>query len=301
MIKIEVDFETEVIDYLSEKGHVRRGQLIKYLIESHPGDRGYSKKSIERKLANMHKAELILILKDLQDLEKHGIEKEDGKASYVFAKNSIERTRHIDTIFNLLKTGDEIDKKMVLDEIKRYEKRYVLNPSQLDLLVLNLDNKDTCLIDNLLEILYKHIIDKGIKPGNKTILLEKLRDLLERYPEEHKKHTMLRRRVIWLLGFYNDKAIIEQLKKDVEAGILSRQKGDYWNWSTVRVIEEGRTELFYLENRLRKEGNIETADALAEIRNQAEILSEKPIDPNEPREAAISSLGQIPNLRGIKK
>jgi hypothetical protein len=114
---------------------------------------------------------------------------------------------------------------------------------------------------------------------------------------------MLRRRVIWLLGYYNDKAVLEQLQKDIEAGRLSSQKGDYWDWFTARVIEEGRTELFYLENKLRKEGNTETADILAEIRNQAEINAEKPRGPDEPWEAAISSVGQIPTLkiRGIKK
>lgn len=310
MNKREVDFETTVIDYLSQRGYVRRRRLIDYLMESHPNETGYSEPSINRKLANLHKAGKILIESDDNELAKYGIKKEDERASYVIEINYLGRKNHRDYVFGCFNTGNTNAKNKSLDEIKTYQNEWVLSPSHLDSLVSNSDDedeanlvdKDVSSIDKILEILYNQIINKGIKPGNNDKFLENLRNLLERYPQGHKEYTMLRRRVIWLLGYYNDKAVLKQLIKDAESGKLSVFKDDYVDKFTARVIENGRTELFDLGIKL-EEGDTETAKALKEIRKKALDKLEKPKEPDKLSESVLSS--PLPKLnlkiKGVKK
>jgi hypothetical protein len=250
---------------------------------------GYSEASINRKLAKMHSKDLIYTEKDPEVLAKFGIEKKADNASYVFAKNSFEIFKHLDYVFDKYKEGNIITKKTALVEIKRYDMIYYFSPSHLDILVLDLDKEDVSLIDSLLEILYNQIVNKENDLGDKETFLEKLRNLLKTHQEEHKKYSMIRRRIIWLLGYYNDKAVLEQLKADIDAGRLSETKDDYLGRFTARVIEDGRTELFNLEICLRKEGNTEVADILVEIRNQAFTKAKNSKDSDLPWEAAVSS------------
>lgn len=296
--KKEVGFETTVLDYLSRHSYyARREQLIEDLMNEHPDERGYKPQSIGRKLTNMKKANLISIEKDSEVLKKYGIEKEAKNASYILSKDITGIKTHLDSIFSLLKPEDDIDKQKVLNkikgyelteddiainailkEIKRYNIRYRLNPKQLDILVSRLDSQDNSSINDLIQILYDHIIDKGIKPEDKDNFLEKLTDILEKDPEIHKEYPELKRRVINLLGYYNHKAVVEQLKKDIELGKLSTFQEYYEEKYTARIIEEERTELFYLENQLRKKGDIKTADILSQIRNKAAKYVEWPIE-----------------------
>jgi hypothetical protein len=302
MNKNKVEFETTVLDYLSPRCGVRRERLIEYLMESHPSETGYSEPSINRKLANMQKRSLILIEKDPDVLAQYGIKKEAENASYIFAKGAIEMVKHLDIVSNLLKKGNNTDIKMALDEFKRYEKDFFLDSNHLDDMVLRLDNEDAGIIDYLLYFLHTNITKKEIKPTNKTVFLDKLKNLLERYPDGHTKYTLLRYRVIGLLGDYGERvAVIEQLKKDNKEGRLSKFKNDYCDWTTAKVIEEARTELFFFENKLRKEGDTENANTLAEIRNQAKNLAETPTDLDEFMESETREVDQKPNLRGLKK
>lgn len=288
-----MNIDGEIINYIAERGLVRIGQLVKYFEEEDVKERGSkvidlktddeaklkkSERTILRRVKQMAGEGGPILILTSEEVKRYGINDPDGRAKYLTLRETGEKKRHLDQIFELLNIGDDIDIKMVLREIKRYEQRYVLYPSQLDILILKLDNKDPGLIEDLLYILYNHIINKKIKPGNETIFVEKLRNLLERYAEGHENYTQLRSHILWFLGYYNDKAVVEQLKRDVEAGRLSKLKNDYSNILTAKVIEEARTELFYLENRLRKEGNIETADILDQIRSQAAAKAEKSIE-----------------------
>jgi hypothetical protein len=188
------------------------------------------------------------------------------------------RERHLDKVFELFSEGNNIDKKMVIKEIAVYKWRFLLFPNELDVLVLSLDDEDTELNDDLISFLYSYIIFRGIRPEKETIFLEKLRSLLKRYEDGHEKYTSLRGTILLLLGYYKDKAVIEQLKKDIEASRFQKHKNEYWNEFVSKVIEEARTELFFLENKLRKEGNIETADELKRIRVLAVSEVEKSIN-----------------------
>ncbi|MCC4770467.1 hypothetical protein FXV91_09800 [Methanosarcina sp. DH2] len=289
MKKNNMDFETTVLDYLSRHLYERRERLIEYLMKSHPDDTGYSEASINRKLANMRKNNLILIERDPDVLALYGIKKEAENASYIIDKSAGEILKHLNYVFKKYETGEIIDKKVSLKDMSKYGMTSFLSSSHLNIMVSDLDKEDDGLINILLEILYHQIINKGNKPDNKEIFLENLRNLLSKYPEEHEKYTMIRRRVIRLLGYYNDKAVLKQLKADIEAGRLSETKEDYWDRFTARVIEDGRTELFDLEIYLRKEGNTEAADTLVEIRNQAFAKARNSKDSDLPWEAAVSS------------
>ncbi|QLC49745.1 hypothetical protein HWN40_05530 [Methanolobus zinderi] len=305
----KVSFEVEVVNYLSENGYSRRRQLIAYIRSLHPNpdtnpeDRGYSPKTIDKKLANMHKVGLIITLKEPEELEKYGVEKEDGNASYIFVKDAADRKKHLDDVFELLKTGDDIDKKMVIAEIKRYKNKYILNPSQLDVLVNNLTSGDAEIIDGVLSILYESIVNKEIKPRNKTNLLEALKALLEKYPEGHDKYLKLRNHIIKLLGYYKDKTVLEQLKKDIRSRKLSAFQNDYMTVFTAKVIEEGRAELFNLENKLRKNDDKNTAEIISKIRDEAEINADKPLKLCSPLEAIEGTKTTVPTtgFRRLKK
>ena len=310
MNRHEVDFETTVIDYLSQHRYVRRERLIKDLMKSHPVETGYSEASINRKLANMRKAGLILILKKQKDLERYEIEKEAGNASYILAKNAFEIKKHYDYVFSkyktddiILKKDDIIHKKIALKEITRYGMSPFLSPGYLNIMVLDLDYEDDDLINSLLELLYIQIINKGTKPGDKEIFLEKLRNLLERYSEGHADYRMLRCHIIWLLGYYNDRTVLKQLIKDAESGKLSTFQNDYMHKFTARVIEDSKTELFDLEIELKEKRDTETVKILDEIRNEARIKVNEAMEPAKSWEDVTGTLDQLPKIKikGDKK
>lgn len=287
-----MDIESRIINYITERGLVRTGQLLRYLEEEDIKESKSKGADLKKKEENLKKSERtifrkikqmareggpILIL-DSEEVERYGIIDPDGRAKYLTLRETGEKKKHLDQIFELLSTGNDIDIMMVLREIKRYGQKYVLYPNQLDTLVLNLDNNDPGIIEDLLFILHTHIIVRKINPGNETAFLETLRSLLKQYEEGNENYTQLRGHIIRFLGHYKDKAVIEQLKKDIEAGKLSKFEHDYSSVLTAKVIDEERTELFYLENRLRKAGEIETADILDRIRSQAASKAEKPIE-----------------------
>jgi hypothetical protein len=305
MNKREEDFETVVIDYLSPRGYARREQLIKYLKKSHPDGTGYSEASINRKLANMCKADLIIILKDAEDLERYEIKKEAGNASYILTKDALDVKKHYNHVFSNYEKKDINLKKIALKELKRYGMPSFLSPSQLDIMVLDLEIGDDDLVNNLLELLYIQIVNKDIRPGDKDVFLKNLKKLLEKYPDGHNDYRMLRRHVIQLLGYYADKAVLEQLIKDAESGKLSTFQNDYMDKFTARVIENSKTDLFDLEIRLNGKEDTETIKILDEIRQQARDKVNEPIDPDKTVEEILGNpvLKQKIqlNIKGSKK
>ena len=78
MKKKEYNFDTEVKNYLAQKGYARRRQLIEDLMKSHKNERGYSLKSINRKLDKLINQGIIISLNH-SDFGKLGIEDTDKK------------------------------------------------------------------------------------------------------------------------------------------------------------------------------------------------------------------------------
>lgn len=274
MYKKKVNFDIEVIDYLSKKGYVRRRDLLQYFMELHKGDKdysGYSEKSINRKLDSMVKRKLITILKN-GDLKKFGIEDNDKRASYLTLKKTEEITEHIDTVIEKISSDNPVKQKMALREIERYEKQYVLTPKQLDTLVSQLDTEDIDLTDQIIRIIYTYIDKKSIEPYNVPATINMLRELLNRYPHPLPSNKNLRTYFIFLLGHYNDYAVVERLKKDAEElGNLHEVLGEYESSYTANVIEEHREELYDFEENLRLEGKEEQAQFIAQARVRAMI------------------------------
>ncbi|WP_406661689.1 hypothetical protein V7O66_03990 [Methanolobus sp. ZRKC3] len=268
-IKSEVDFDTEVLEYLNVKGYVRRRQLVNYLMKTHPDKRGYKKKSIDRKLSNMRKSGILVSLK-YDDLPKYGIKETDGRASYLIPKKTLKRKKDLDKTFSYLDSADITTKKLILEEISRYEIKYVLSPNQLDILAEHLDTEDNELVDSLLEILFRYIVEKGIEPSNKDKFLEILRLLLKLYKVSPDEYPILRRHITWVLGYYRDSFVIDQLKIDAESlEDPSSVKCDYCDPLIAPFIEEHSLELFNFQIELKLQGKERASEFISQIKDEA--------------------------------
>ncbi|WP_157196636.1 hypothetical protein [Methanococcoides burtonii] len=96
--------------------------------------------------------------------------------------------------------------------------------------------------------------------------------MIQRIPEPLSRHSNLRSHIIYLLGFYNDPAVVERLKKDaVTLDHLHEIKEEYKLGTAANIIEEHREELYDFEEKLRLENKIEEAQFIAEIRATALI------------------------------
>lgn len=268
-IKNEVDFDTNVIEYLNAIGYVRRGRLVNYLMETHPNERGYSKKSIDRKLANMTKTGILTSLK-YDELQKYGIKETDKRASYPIPKKTLKMKEDLDKTFSYLNSADVTTKKLILEEISRYERKYVLDPYQLDILAKHLDTESDELVDSLLEILFRYITEKDIEPSNTDTFLERLRSTLKHYKVSPDEYPMLRRHITWLLGYYKDNFVIEQLKMDAETlEDLFSVKCDYCDPLIAPFIAEHSLELFNFQMELKQKGKEEASEIISQIKDEA--------------------------------
>lgn len=268
------NFENEVLDFLNKKGGATKDELVKYLQAKHPDgngyERGYSSKNLDTRLGKLVDQGILLTIQDQEELNRFGIKKKDGRASYYFSKTSTEIKDHVDFVFNHFDKGDSEDKLAALAEIDSYKKVYLLNPLQLDVLVRNLDEKDIELSYQLLVVLHYYIIEKDIKPNDTSSLLSNLKDILANYPPLSQKRPALRGFIIALLGVYNNQAVVDQLIEDAnKIEDLSSVKDEYDKSYTARVIEKYRTELFNLERDLRKNAREKNAKILSQIRYQA--------------------------------
>lgn len=258
-----------------------------------------SKRTIQRRLEKMEKQGKIVEPTDEQ-LERYGIKKKDGRVKYLTLTETVERDSDLDKIINRRIKGDNIDKKMVLREVSRCNK-YILLPNQLDALISNLDTQDAEILEGFLRILHEYITKKEIKPQKKEDLVKKLKTVLKRYQEGHEKYTMIRTYAIRLLGDYDSNAVIGQLIKDSKAGRFSKFKNDYYDWTIAKVIKKSKIKLFDLENHLRRKGDTETADILADLRDWAEEIPETQKEMDELFKSGPCDIGEKPNMGGLKK
>lgn len=264
----EYNFDRVVLNYLDATGHIRRRDLVKYLMDLHPDEYGYSKKSIDRKLASLVKTGDIVILKQQDELERYGIEKEAANASYLISKRTSNTKKYLNNVIELLKSGDDVEKKEALVEIENYKEMYVLDPVQLDLLVQNLktDNKD--LINHIIGILYSYIDERGKEPQNKDLFINRLKSLVKKYPKN--VYDQLRIRLIHLLGYYNDSCVIKQFLHDVDnLDISSSLTWAYSSKYTAKIIESNKQRVFDFIIKLRKEDKDDVANFVSHIRDEA--------------------------------
>lgn len=274
--KYDVDFDVEVLSYIDENRFVRRRQLIDHLIDSHKGEKKYSRPSVERKLAILTKTGALVIIK-YSELEKYGIYEKDKRASYLSLKEIIGINDDLDTLFSYLKSDDKYDKNSILNELDLYKERYSITMEQLDVLVDHLSTNDEKFRYHLLRILKEYILERGIKPTNKEKLLKSVKDILGKFAGESREYELYRPGLIFILGYYNDDSVIDWLKHDIKNLNVEKNfdkiKDDYSTFYTARVIDRHKLELFNLINELKNEGNDEAARLVYNIRYEvAKIL-----------------------------
>ena len=268
-INNEVDFDIEVLNYLDAKGYIRRRQLVKDLMDLHPDERGYSQKSIDRKLANMGKLGILVSLK-YDELQKYGIKETDKRASYPIPKKTLKMKEDLDKTFSYLDSADPTIKKLILEEISRYEEKYVLDPYQLDILVDHMNAEYDELVNSLLVILFRYIDEKGIEPSNNDKFLEILRSILKHYRVSPNEYPSLRRYITWLLGYYRDSFVIDQLKMDAETlEDPSSVICDYCDRLIAPFIEEHSLELFNFQIELKLKGKEGASEFISQIKDEA--------------------------------
>ncbi|ABE51536.1 hypothetical protein [Methanococcoides burtonii] len=287
------EFEYNVISILQSTPFIRKRDLIKKLQTNFQENRGYSHENIQRKLYDMQGAGTLLVIR-YEDLQKYGIKEEDKRSTYVTLRRTGKITSHLDVAINKLQSNNPIKQKMALKEIESYEKHYALNPKQLDMLVSILKSDDTNLLDHVLRIVYNYIEYKKIDPSNETKTIDVLRSLLKKYPEPLRTHTNLRSHLIFLLGYYNDSAVVERAIRDAETlDNLHEIKEEYQLGTAANIIEEHREELYEFEEKLRLENKIEAAQFIAEIRATALIdlgLKDDPFKNKDNNELEMDTL-----------
>jgi hypothetical protein len=285
-----MDLDTQILNYIAEKGIVRIGQLVEHFTEEGFKKNGNkeaslkknkeeklerSERTIHRRLRQMTNREQIITFNSKQ-FKKYGIEDPDGRAKYVALKNITEITEHMDKILKKLDSEEPIKQKMALKEIARYEQIYVLNPKELDLVVTQfykgIDKEiiDDELADKILFLLYTYILKKNIEPTNETKTIDLLVKLLDKYPVP--KNVNIRTHIIYLLGHYGHKAVIQRFIED--ARTLQDPfsvENDYNTEYTANIIEKHREELYKLEEEFAIEGRDYASQFVSNIRTHALI------------------------------
>jgi hypothetical protein len=275
MSKDDIEFEEEVIAYLNKNGKMRREYLIEDLIKKHTTlnkkgeeiiDLGYSKPTLNRRLKELIESGKILSL-GYENLNKYGFKVTDKRAKYLFTPEGLKIKEHIDDVLDLLINGDDIDKQLALKELNRLEMMYSFDESQLDLLVQNLGLETPELVNRFLVTLSDYITNKGKEPQDKESLLQALRGVLDKYGEPKGKSGHIRNVALYLLSYYKDESIIDQIVKDATtlANPLEVEE-DYHPAYIAEIVVNNPSKLFHLERELMKEGKHDAAQFVSNIR-----------------------------------
>jgi hypothetical protein len=261
----KMSIEDAICEALEKRSFMRKKDLIDYVEESS----NYEVAAIEKVIAEVKNKLIIQIGPD--QLWHYGIKDPDGRAVYFTLKQTAEINDHVNKILNILKKSkDKADVKLVINELDSYERRYVLDQNQLDIIVDKLDFDDYEVVYNLARIIFTSIYSHGILPSDDKQFTDKIKELLARVKMDTSRnfHVIL----IWILGLYNDDAVISNLKKDLENFDLEKENNylmAYMQPFTSRVIETHRSELFDFQRKLEKSGKKDEARVLSYIRPKA--------------------------------
>lgn len=280
--RFDMKIDTEIINMLESSGIMRRRTLIKKLIELHLSERGYTKPTINRQIAQLRKRGYILAIKNDQFAE-YGIEDPDENAVYLALKKADERREFIDGILPLLELKDEGDIIATLDEIDRYRGEYHLNPKQLNQVIATLKSKNVKIVEKTLWIFYYYMNQLKVYPSDIDLLKECLKKVLFRFCRDKDIiNPNIHQGALILLGILKDPVVVDQLMFDAQnLERLTQASGRYREPLLAAVIEAQRAPLFEFERKLRKtksdksNENSKIADIISEIRSQAafKILS----------------------------
>ncbi len=287
-----MDIDTEIVDILEKTGGVRREDLIRRLIELHPApdDRGYTKPTLNRKIAKLVESNKIIIVKK-KDFRTFGISEKRKNASYLVSQNTIDKRRHIDKILTYLQSHqDKATIINVLEEIKRYEDEYELTPQQLDSL-LDIPIHDEVVVMVVLSILHEYVFSKKIEPLDREKFVRNLRTIVKTFKnvkdiveiariEGISENFGLRQRpdlrivyftALRLLAHYGNDLVIERLKEDFSDPERKEINPPFYYNNTLfaKIFEKNNTALFEYQMELRRKGNNSAAHDIGILRDMA--------------------------------
>ena len=261
----KMSIEDAICEALEKRSFMRKKDLIDYVKEN----ANYEVAAIEKTISEVKNKLIIQINPD--QLRHYGINDSDGRAVYFTLKQTAEINDHINKILKLLKNSrNRSDVKLVVNELDNYERRYILDQNQLDIIVDKLDFDDYEIVYNLARIIFTSIYSHGILPSDSEQFTDKIKELLDRVKMETSKnlHVIL----IWTLGLYDNESVVDTLKKDLENFDLQKSNNYYLAYMqpfTSKVIEANRGELFDLQRKLEKSGKKDEALLLSHIRAKA--------------------------------
>jgi hypothetical protein len=288
MSPIETNVDIILLALLEERGYIRRENLIKTVLSKYKGTSGFSKPTIDRKIAQLEHKGKIQIIKH-EGLKSFGISDPNKNASYLFHEKYLKSKRQIDEIIPLLTSREKEDSILALEEICRYQDEYQLTSIQLDSLV-NLICEDRTLTALTLSILSDYVFNRKISPLNKDEFIKKLRFILSQFENNLTIEDLTdipsifefankpdKRNVyenaIHLLGYYKDDSVFHQLIRDLQdLERFSRIWYYYKEVNTSAIIDKHQSELFKIQLKLRKEGKFKAAELLSLIRTDAKRL-----------------------------
>jgi|GEM_PF-4418584 len=275
--------EKDIENIILTGGPIRTDRLVGKLMEKNPNKRGYSKKTLYRKISRIKEAGRISEVPP-EEYSSYNITDADGRAHYLTIPIAEDRKKHIDKVISDIPKGNVIDEYLSFLELLLYKGYYALSPSQVDTIGTALDRtmqdeNGGDIVFMALQILHEVIIDKDTPPLDSMKLCERLRGVQDNF-RDVPKHRPNVRYANQLLGYFNDYAVIEQLAidapKSTDDEIL---KNEYTYPEMIGVFEQYRSELYEIEKSFVKNGDIKSAKLIHRIREIA-LEGKPPIEDN---------------------
>jgi hypothetical protein len=264
---IDMDIDSEVINYLKEKGVCRTTELVKDIKEKHRHKGGIGEATIYRAIERLKESKNIYSPSE-EEIKSFGIKIGDGRSKFLVLRTFMERKEHLDDVFHFLEVKDRNEQLQAIREILLYKNKHQFTPIQLDKISLFL-KEDIFFVKSALDILHDYFMNKGITPSNESQFILNLRKALLKFRDTSDRSII--RAIIEILGIYEDNAVIKQLKYDAEKDFDVFQKIglDYESKYLAKVIENNRKNLYYFNKYLINEGKSENVTLIDHIREVA--------------------------------
>jgi hypothetical protein len=264
---IDMDIDSEVINYLKEKGVCRTTQVVKDIKEKYRHKGGIGEATIYRAIDRLKEAKKIYS-PTKEEIKSFGIKIGDGRSKFLVLRTFMERKDHLDDIFHALEVKDRNEQLRALREILLYKDKHQFTPIQLDKISLFL-KKDIFFVKSALDILYDYFMNKGITPSNERQYILNLRNAVLKFRDTSDRTII--RAINEILGIYEDDAVIKQLKYDAEKDFDTFQtiSPEYESNYLAKVIENNRKNLYYFNKCLINEGKSENVALIDHIREIA--------------------------------
>jgi len=281
----DCDIENEIVTIINHRGVCRTTDVIMEISEKFKDGRGFSEKTIYRKIGALKHQNMIAEL-DKSSYALYGVKETDKRAKYLISSSYIETRGHIDKILTYPLNKDKATIISVLEEIKRYDDEYALTPKQLDVL-LKIPLIDGEIVVAVLSIFHENVFTKNSEPTDTRKFILNLRSIVKTFKNNwtvegietiseifnlNEKPDL--RNVYFtalkLLAHYNNNTVIECLKEDFTDPERWKYVGpNYHNARFAQVIQKNTNDLFDFQMHLRQNGKYIAARDIGSIRDMA--------------------------------